>query len=47
MAWSSILGLLSLIAIAAFVIFAFRQGQKVRKPPEGVPPEQTGGGTLL
>jgi hypothetical protein len=46
MAWSSILGVLCLIAIIAFVVFAFGQGQKVRKRSEGVPPEETGGGTF-
>jgi hypothetical protein len=44
MAWSSILGLLCLIVIIAFAVFAFRQGQKVRKAPEGVPPERTDAG---
>ena len=46
MAWSSILGLLCLIAVVAFAVFAVRQGQKVKRLPEGVPPEQTSGGTL-
>jgi hypothetical protein len=47
MAWSTILGICSLIVLIAVIVFAFRQGQQVRKPPEGVPPEHTGGGSLL
>ena len=44
MAWSTILGILCLIVVIAFVVFAFRKGQQVRKPPQGVPPERTEGG---
>ncbi len=36
-----LLGLVLLIAIIAFVVFAFRQGQKVKRPPRGVPPDIT------
>jgi len=43
----TILGLGALIVLAGFIVFAFRQGAKVRRPPEGVPPEQTGGGGLF
>jgi hypothetical protein len=39
------LGIPCLILIAGFIVFAFRQGLKVRRPPEGVPPEQTGTGS--
>jgi hypothetical protein len=35
------LGIGSLVLIVGFVIFAFRQGLKVKRPPEGVPPERT------
>jgi hypothetical protein len=34
------LGLGALLLIAIFVVFAFRQSMKVKKPPEGTPPEQ-------
>ena len=34
------LGLGALLVLAIFVVFTFRQGMKVKKPPEGVPPEQ-------
>ena len=33
------LGIGSIILLVSFVVFAFRQGMKVRRPPEGVPPE--------
>ena len=33
------LGIGCLILFVGFVVFAFRQGMKVRRPPEGVPPE--------
>jgi hypothetical protein len=46
MSWSSILGLVSLLALVSVIVFAFRQGEKVRKAPEGVPPEHTSGGTF-
>jgi len=35
------LGLSCLAATVGFIVFAFRQGMKVRRPPEGVPPEQS------
>ena len=35
------LGIGCLILFVAFVVFAFRQGMKVRRRPEGVPPEIT------
>jgi hypothetical protein len=38
------LGFAALVLLALFVAFAFRQGMKVKKPPEGVPPEQIGSG---
>jgi hypothetical protein len=44
MTWSNLLGFASLVLIVGVVYFAFRQGEKVRKPPEGTPPEHTGGG---
>ncbi len=34
------LGLLLLVLVVGFIVFAFRQGLKVRRPPEGVPPER-------
>ena len=34
-------GLASLIAIVGFIAFAFYQGSKVRRPPEGVPPDRS------
>jgi hypothetical protein len=40
----TILGIGALIVLVGFIWFAFRQGMKVRRPPEGVPPEHTGGG---
>jgi hypothetical protein len=43
MRWSNILGIFSLIVLISVIVFAFRQGQTVRKPPEGVPPERFGG----
>ncbi len=33
------LGAGCLVAIVGFVVFAWRQGLKVKNPPEGVPPE--------
>jgi hypothetical protein len=42
----TILGIGALIVIAVFVVFAFRQGLKVRNKPEGVPPERIDGGVL-
>jgi len=43
MAWSSVLGFAALIAIIGFIVFAFRQGEKVKNPPEGTPSDSTGG----
>jgi hypothetical protein len=34
------LGIPLLVLIVGFIVFAFRQGLKVRRPPEGVPPER-------
>jgi hypothetical protein len=42
----TILGIAALIAIAIFIVFAFRQGLKVMNKPEGVPPERIDGGVL-
>ena len=39
--WLGITSLLLLAGMAAFVIFAFRQGSKVRRPPQGTPPDRT------
>jgi hypothetical protein len=36
----TILGIAALTVLVIFVVFAFRQGMKVRNRPEGVPPEQ-------
>jgi hypothetical protein len=38
------LGIPLLVLIVGFIVFAFRQGLKVRRPPEGVPPEQINSG---
>jgi hypothetical protein len=46
MKMETILGLGAVICLVGFIAFAFRQGSQVRRPPEGVPPERTGGGTL-
>jgi hypothetical protein len=46
MTWSMALGILGAIALVSFIVFAFRQGMKVKKSPEGVPPERIQGGTL-
>jgi hypothetical protein len=35
------LGITCLLLIVAFVAFAYRQGTKVKKKPEGIPPETT------
>jgi hypothetical protein len=35
------LGVTCLAIIVAVVVFAFRQGQKVKGPAQGVPPEVT------
>jgi len=42
MTWSNVLGAASLIVLVSFIVFAFRQGEKVKNPPEGTPPETTG-----
>jgi hypothetical protein len=34
------LGIPLLVLVVGFIVFAFRQGLKVRQPPEGVPPER-------
>jgi hypothetical protein len=34
------LGIPLLVLIVGFIVFAFRQGLKVRRPPDGVPPER-------
>jgi hypothetical protein len=39
--WLGVSSLIALAGLAAFVIFAFRQGAKVKNPPQGVPPEVT------
>jgi hypothetical protein len=44
MTTSTFLAILGLLALIAFIVFAFRQGYKVKKPPEGTPPENYGGG---
>ena len=38
------LGIPLLVLVIGFIVFAFRQGLKVRGPPEGVPPERDTGG---
>jgi hypothetical protein len=40
----TVLGIISLIAVSSFVVFAFRQGMKVKNKPEGVPPERIDAG---
>jgi hypothetical protein len=40
----TILGIGALVAILVFVVFAFRQGLKVKNKPEGVPPERIDAG---
>jgi hypothetical protein len=39
-AWLGITCVVLMFGLAVFVVFAFRQGSKVRRPAEGVPPEQ-------
>jgi hypothetical protein len=34
------LGIPCLLLVVGFIVFAFRQGLKVKRRPEGVPPEQ-------
>jgi hypothetical protein len=38
---ATVLGIAAGFIVAVFVVFAFRQGMKVKRPPEGVPPEET------
>ena len=40
------LGVGALAAILTFIVFAFRQGLKVKNKPEGVPPERIDSGVL-
>jgi hypothetical protein len=42
MAWSSVLGFAALIAMIGFIVFAFRQGEKVKNPAEGTPMNHSG-----
>ena len=46
MTMQTILGIGALIALVGFIVFAFRQGMKVKNPPENVPPERITGGGL-
>ena len=46
MKMDTILGIGALMAILVFIVFAFRQGFKVKNKPEGVPPERIDGGVL-
>jgi hypothetical protein len=41
--WSTLLGISSLVLIVGVIVFAFFKGDKVKKPPEGTPPDYTGG----
>jgi hypothetical protein len=45
MGTSTLLGIAAIVAIVAFVVFAFRQGQGVKRRPQGTPPDNTGGYT--
>jgi hypothetical protein len=45
MTWSSVAGVAALIVLISFIVFAFRQGEKVKRPPEGTPPETGGYGS--
>lgn len=36
------LGIPCLVVLVAVIVFGFRQGMKVKRPPEGVPPERIG-----
>jgi len=40
MTLQTILGIGAVIVLIVFVVFTFRQGMKVKNPPQGVPPEQ-------
>jgi hypothetical protein len=42
MAWSTLPGILGAIVLVSFIVFAFRQGEKVRNGPEGTPPPYPG-----
>jgi hypothetical protein len=42
----TVLGIGALVVLVAFIIFAFRQGMKVKNPPENVPPERIGRGDI-
>ena len=42
----TILGIGALVVIVVFIVFAFRQGLKVKNKPEGVPPQRIDGGVL-
>jgi len=44
MTWSTAFGILGAIALVSFIVFAFRQGMKVKRPAEGVPLERIQGG---
>ena len=43
MASSNVLGFIALIGLVGFIVFAFRQGEKVTKGPEGTPVDRTDG----
>jgi O-antigen ligase len=43
MTMSILFGIVGLIALVAFIVFAFRQALKVKKKPEGTPPDYSGG----
>jgi hypothetical protein len=42
----TVLGIGALVVIVVFIVFAFRQGLKVKNKPEGVPPQRIDGGVL-
>ena len=42
----TILGIGALVVIVVFIVFAFRQGLKVKNKPEDVPPQRIDGGVL-
>ena len=46
MTMQTILGIGALIVLVSFIVFAFRQGMKVKNRPENVPPERISGGGL-
>jgi len=43
MAWSSVLAIAALIGLISFIVFAFRQGEKVKNRAEGTPFNHTSG----